>query len=60
MLASRAIVGFGIGGIVVSFDLLAEYLPSQDRGECILQFGWMRSFKTGSAQLFQLFDFEMW
>lgn len=33
LLITRGIVGFGIGGVPVSFSLLMEYLPSQHRGK---------------------------
>ena len=32
LLVTRAIVGFGVGGLTVPFDLLAEFLPSSHRG----------------------------
>lgn len=32
MLVSRGLVGFGIGGVPVSFSLLMEFLPSANRG----------------------------
>lgn len=32
----RAVVGFGVGGISVPFDLLAEYLPTEHRGRFLM------------------------
>ena len=32
----RALVGFGVGGISVPFDLLAEYLPTSHRGKFLM------------------------
>ena len=32
----RAIVGFGVGGLTVPFDLLAEFLPKEYRGKVLL------------------------
>ena len=32
LLITRAVVGFGVGGLTVPFDLLAEFLPSSHRG----------------------------
>jgi MFS family permease len=32
----RAIVGFGVGGISVPFDLLAEYIPASHRGQYLM------------------------
>lgn len=33
LLVFRAIVGFGVGGLTVPFDLLAEFLPASHRGK---------------------------
>ena len=33
MVVLRFCVGFGLGGAVISYDLLAEYIPAVDRGE---------------------------
>ncbi len=38
LLLLRAMVGFGIGGMVVPYDLLAEFLPSKIRGSVLLAF----------------------
>ena len=35
-IVSRAVVGFGVGGISVPFDLLAEYLPTAHRGKFLM------------------------
>ena len=31
LLVFRAVVGFGVGGVTVPFDLLAEFLPAEER-----------------------------
>eukprot|EP01035_Chromulina_nebulosa_P016815 gene16815-22299_t len=36
LLLFRAIVGFGIGGLTVPFDLLAEFLPLSHRGKYLI------------------------
>ena len=36
LVACRAIVGFGVGGAVVPFDLLAEFLPNEHRGTFLI------------------------
>jgi MFS family permease len=36
LVALRATVGFGVGGLTVPFDLLAEFLPSKERGQFLL------------------------
>ena len=42
LLVFRGIVGFGVGGLTVPFDLLAEFLPSAVRGKFLLyiEFFW--------------------
>eukprot|EP00605_Chrysophyceae_sp_TOSAG23-4_P001840 GSChrysophyteH1.ASY1.ANO1.2032.1 assembled CDS len=37
LLAMRMIVGFGVGGLTVPFDLLAEFIPARVRGEYCLK-----------------------
>lgn len=39
LLVTRALVGFGIGSITVSFDLLAEFLPNKNRGQFLIIIG---------------------
>lgn len=36
LITCRAIVGFGVGGAVVPFDLLAEFLPNKYRGTFLI------------------------
>lgn len=36
MVAFRGIVGFGVGGCTVPFDLLAEFLPNSHRGQFLM------------------------
>jgi len=49
----RAVVGFGVGGISVPFDLLAEYLPNEYRGKFLMyiEYFWTigSMFVAGSA-----------
>ena len=52
LLTFRAIVGFGVGGLTVPFDLLAEFLPSAERGKYLLyiEYFWtLGSFYVVSA-----------
>jgi MFS family permease len=37
LLLTRGIVGFGVGGLTVPYDLLAEFLPSSHRGVVLMQ-----------------------
>ena len=43
MVALRFFVGFGLGGIVIPYDTLSEFLPAVDRGESMNRSGirWM-------------------
>lgn len=56
LLAFRAIVGFGIGGANVPFDLLAEFLPANSRGSflILIEYFWTLGsmFVAGTAWLF--------
>ena len=56
LLTFRAIVGFGVGGLTVPFDLLAEFLPSAERGKYLLyiEYFWTLGslFVAGIAWLF--------
>jgi putative MFS transporter len=36
LIICRATVGFGVGGAVVPFDLLAEFLPNNHRGKFLI------------------------
>jgi MFS family permease len=40
----QAIVGFGIGGLIVPFDLLAEFLPTESRGRSLLYVNYFWTF----------------
>lgn len=44
LLIFRAIVGFGVGGLTVPFDLLAEFLPSGDRGKFLMYIEYFWTF----------------
>eukprot|EP00934_Nitzschia_sp_Nitz4_P004151 Nitzschia sp. Nitz4//scaffold141_size107518//9546//13339//NITZ4_004263-RA/size107518-snap-gene-0.187-mRNA-1//-1//CDS//3329536249//4141//frame0 len=48
LLFSRFMVGFGVGGLVVPFDTLAEFLPSRYRGPNLL---YIEFFWTGGTML---------
>jgi MFS family permease len=56
LLAFRGLVGFGIGGSNISFDLLAEYLPPNNRGSLLIFIEYFWTFGsmlvTGVAWLF--------
>jgi MFS family permease len=53
LVAFRLIVGFGVGGLTVPFDLLAEFIPSENRGTNLLyiEYFWTIGslFVTGTA-----------
>ena len=36
LLVIRGFVGFGIGGLNIPFDLLAEFVPAPDRGKFLM------------------------
>ncbi|KDO33549.1 hypothetical protein SPRG_19183 [Saprolegnia parasitica CBS 223.65] len=38
LMACRAVVGFGVAGSLVPFDLMAEFLPDKERGRILLYF----------------------
>jgi len=42
----RTILGFGIGGFVVPFDILAEFLSSEERGKYLLAVEYFWTFGT--------------
>jgi MFS family permease len=46
LLLFLGIVGFGVGGLTVPFDLLAEFLPSSHRGRALL---YINYFWTGGS-----------
>mmetsp|Transcript_15801 Transcript_15801/g.23683 ORF Transcript_15801/g.23683 Transcript_15801/m.23683 type:complete len:556 (-) Transcript_15801:161-1828(-) len=37
LLSIRLMVGFGIGGLTVPFDILCEFLPTDARGRCLME-----------------------
>ena len=53
LLLYRVVVGFGLGGLTVPFDLLAEFLPATNRGKYLLyiEYFWTLGsiFVTGIA-----------
>lgn len=55
LLLTRGIVGFGVGGLTVPYDLLAEFLPSSHRGVFLIyvEFFWTLGslFVAGAAWL---------
>jgi MFS transporter, putative metabolite:H+ symporter len=46
LLACRWGVGFGVGGGTVPFDTLCEFLPRQQRGQCLLLIWYFWTFGT--------------
>jgi MFS family permease len=56
LIVLRSLVGFGIGGANVPFDLLAEFMPSKQRGHFLIyiEYFWTlgAAFVTGLAWLF--------
>jgi Sugar (and other) transporter len=44
LLFFRVIVGFGVGGLTVPFDLLAEFLPVADRGKFLIYIEYFWTF----------------
>ena len=44
LIAMRMIVGFGVGGLTVPYDLLAEFSPSKIRGEYLLKMSYFWTF----------------
>jgi MFS family permease len=44
LLVFRAFVGFGVGGLTVPFDLLAEFLPVAERGRFLLYIEYFWTF----------------
>jgi len=44
LLFMRAIVGFGVGGLTVPFDLLAEFIPTSVRGEYLMKMEYFWTF----------------
>ena len=70
LLVARFMVGFGVGGLTVPFDTLAEFVPTSDRGNNLLyiEFFWTAgtllvpvlawySLAEGSIESWQLFVF---
>ena len=56
LVGMRALVGFGVAGIAVPFDLLMEFLPDRERGRMlsVYQYFWSLGsiFATVAAWLF--------
>jgi MFS family permease len=44
LLTFRVFVGFGVGGLTVPFDLLAEFLPVSDRGKFLIYIEYFWTF----------------
>jgi MFS family permease len=62
LLISRALVGFGVGGQIVAYDLLAEMLPSKNRGKCLLSisFFWTAGSVLISLSAWMFLDSKGW
>ena len=50
LVAFRVIVGFGLGGATIPFDLLAEFLPQSSRGQFLMNINyfWCEYLCTGN------------
>jgi MFS family permease len=44
LICLRAICGFGIGGLTIPFDLLAEFMPADRRGEFLMKMEYFWTF----------------
>eukprot|EP00588_Corethron_pennatum_P020372 CAMPEP_0194328878 /NCGR_PEP_ID=MMETSP0171-20130528/46233_1 /TAXON_ID=218684 /ORGANISM="Corethron pennatum, Strain L29A3" /LENGTH=495 /DNA_ID=CAMNT_0039089387 /DNA_START=93 /DNA_END=1580 /DNA_ORIENTATION=+ len=50
----RFIVGFGVGGLTVPYDIFAEFLPNQMRGRCLM---YVNYYWTAGSMMVTLFAF---
>lgn len=55
LIVIRTILGFGIGGFVVPFDILAEFLSSEERGKYLLAVEYFWTFGTVLVSVFANF-----
>ena len=55
----RFMVGFGIGGLTVPFDILAEFLPIENRGRYLLMIEYFWTFGSMSVPVVAYFTFEV-
>lgn len=58
LLVFRGVVGFGIGGSNIAFDLLAEYLPPNNRGSLLILIEYFWTF--GSMMVAVAVFVELW
>lgn len=52
LLLTRFMVGFGVGGLVIPFDVLSEFVPTSNRGSSLL---YIEFFWTGGTLLVPVF-----
>ncbi len=52
LIVLRMMAGFGIGGLTVPFDLLAEFVPSNRRGEYLMKMEYFWTFGSLSVAAF--------
>ena len=62
LIAFRAITGFGVGGVSVAFDLLAEFLPSRARGKFLtyIEYFWTIGAMMVSGLAWAILDSQGW
>lgn len=51
MMIAQFGVGFGVGGVVIPFDALAEFIPNKDRGHKLLILGYFWTLGTMSVPI---------
>ena len=59
LLFVRFIVGFGIGGLTVPFDILAEFLPTENRGKYLLMIEYYWTLGSMVVPIIAYFAFEV-
>lgn len=62
LLTFRAMVGFGVGGSTIPFDLLAEFLPNSHRGRFLIyiEYFWTIGSMFVAATAWLLLSSEGW
>ena len=59
LLAFRFLVGFGVGGLFVPFDILAEFLPTKHRGQFLIKMNFFWSCGAIFGEFFSVYMFIM-
>lgn len=59
MVFVRFMVGFGIGGLTVPFDILAEFLPTENRGKYLLLIEYFWTIGSMSVPIIAFLTFEL-